>query len=252
MRSTILAAYLAATCLQAQAQPPRLYLTTETRSTYGGQASRPAAGAATDTVRAVMARAGIVHSLDPLPWKRAYNTALERADACVYPTSRIPERERQFKWVGPISQIDWVLMARADRGMQLRSLDDARGLRIGTYHGDVRDQYLHARGFDVDPVTDDLANPRKLMLNRVDLWATSIQRATGTVKRLGYTGKIVPVLTFNRTSLYLACNHAVPDALVARMNEALASMERDGSRRAILEKHAQARLDEGQAGVPER
>lgn len=253
MRSTILAACLAAACLQAQAQmPSRLYLTTEARSTYGGQAARPPAGVSTDTIRAMMARAGIVYSLDPLPWKRAYNTALERPDACVYATSRIPERERQFKWVGPISQIDWVLMARADRGLQLRSLEDARGLRIGTYNGDVRDQYLRVRGFDVDPVTEDLGNPRKLMMNRIDLWATSTQRGAATVKRLGYAGKIVPILTFNRTSLYLACNRAVPDALVARMNEALASMERDGSRRAILDKHAEARPEEGQAGVAGR
>lgn len=248
MRSTILAACLAAACLQAQAQmPSSLYLTTEP-----SPAAAAHGGIATDTVREVMARAGIGYSIDPLPWKRAYNTALDRSDACVYPTSRIPERESQFKWVGPISDIDWVLMARADRHMQLGSLEDARGLRIGTYNGDARDEYLRVRGFQVESVTDDLANPRKLMLNRIDLWAASAQRSGAVLKRLGYTGKIVPVLTFNRTSLYLACNRRVPDALVARMNEALASMERDGGRRAIWQRHVGARPKEGQAGAAGR
>jgi polar amino acid transport system substrate-binding protein len=47
----------------------------------------------------------------------------------------------------------------------------------------------------------------------------------------------VPVLTFKQIRVYLACNRAVPDALVARMSGALASMERDGSRRAIMHKY---------------
>jgi polar amino acid transport system substrate-binding protein len=48
---------------------------------------------------------------------------------------------------------------------------------------------------------------------------------------------VVPVLVFNRIRVYLACNRAVPDALVARMNGALGTMERDGTARAIVHKY---------------
>ena len=44
---------------------------------------------------------------------RAYAAARERPNACVYATSRTPERESSFKWVGPIDSAEWVLMARA-------------------------------------------------------------------------------------------------------------------------------------------
>jgi polar amino acid transport system substrate-binding protein len=38
---------------------------------------------------------------------------------------------------------------------------------------------------------------------------------------------------FNRIHTYLACNRAVPDQLVARMNAALAAMARDGTAQRI-------------------
>jgi polar amino acid transport system substrate-binding protein len=48
---------------------------------------------------------------------------------------------------------------------------------------------------------------------------------------------VVPVLVFNRIRVYLACNRAVPDALVARMNGSLEAMERDGTSSAIVHKY---------------
>src|SRR5437764_178520 len=89
----------------------------------------------------------------------------------------------------------------------------------------------------VDPAPNDVTNPRKLMLGRIDLWAASTRRSDSTLARLGYAGKIVPVLVFNRVHMYLACNRAVPDALVTRMNGALEAMERDGTARAIQHRY---------------
>jgi len=238
MFAALLGAMLPGACLRAEAQAgPGLTIATETSAPFSMRVGENVAGIATDTIREILARAGIAHTIELLPWKRAYTLAQERPDACVYATTRTPERDAVFKWVGPIGEADWVLMGRADRTFSLRSLEDARNYRIGTYNGDARDEYLRGRGFEVDPAPDDLTNPRKLMLNRIDLWAASIQRGSLTLEQLGYAGKIVPVLSFKRMRLYLACNRAVPDAQIARMNEALMSMERDGSRRAILHKY---------------
>ncbi|MFC5551800.1 substrate-binding periplasmic protein [Massilia aerilata] len=242
MNTIIVAAMLALGCAaaqaQAQAQPePRLYLTTEAAAPHSMLEGKRVVGIGADTVREIMVRAHIAHTIELLPWKRAYTAALERQDTCVFSTTRTPEREALFKWVGPIGEADWVLMARADRKLRLNSLDDARRYRIGTYNGDARDLYLRARGFDVDPAPNDLLNPRKLMANRIDLWAASIRRGSATIDRMGYAGKIVPVLVFNNIRVYLACNQAVPDELTGRMGVALESMERDGSLQRILHRY---------------
>jgi hypothetical protein len=54
---------------------------------------------------------------------------------CIFSTARTPERDALFKWVGPTDEAEWVLLGRADHSFQLRSLEDARPLRIGTYNG---------------------------------------------------------------------------------------------------------------------
>jgi len=53
----------------------------------------------------------------------------------------------------------------------------------------------------------------------------------------GWNGQIVPVLTFRRTELYLACNTALPDALVAKMNATLRAMNKAGASAAIERKY---------------
>lgn len=222
----------------SQAQPvPRLYLTTEAAAPHSMLEGKRVVGIGTDTVREIMGRAHIEHTIELLPWKRAYTAALERSDTCVFSTTRTPERETLFKWIGPIGEADWVLMGRADRKLQLNTLDEARRFRIGTYNGDARDLYLRARGFNVDPAPNDLINPRKLMANRIDLWAASIRRGSAALARMGYADKIVPVLVFNRIRVYLACNRAVPDTLTTRMEAALESMERDGTLQRILHRY---------------
>jgi len=237
-KNFIVAAMLVLGCALAQARPePRLYLTTEAAAPHSMLEGKRVIGIGADTVREIMGRAHIDHTIELLPWKRAYTLALERHDTCVFSTTRTPEREALFKWVGPIGEADWVLMGRADRKLKLESLEDARRYRIGTYNGDARDLYLRARGFDVDPAPNDLINPRKLMANRIDLWAASIRPGSATLSRMGYADKIVPVLVFNRIRVYLACNRAVPDDLTARMGSALESMARDGTMARIVHRY---------------
>lgn len=190
-------------------------------------------GIATDKVREAMQRAGIDYTIELLPWKRAYLVAQQRPDACVYSTSRTPEREALFKWAGPTDVGQWVMMGRADSKLKLRSLEDARGLRIGTYNGDARDAYLRGRGFRVDAANEDLANAGKLLLDRIDLWAAGLRGGSTILSRYGYDKKIVPLLVFKNIELYLACNRGVPDAVVARLNAAFAAIVRDGTARRI-------------------
>ena len=186
-------------------------------------------GRETMKVREIMARAGIGYAIELLPWKRAYAQALREPDTCIFSTSRTQEREALFRWIGPLNEAEWVLYGLAERRLALRTLDDARGLVIGTVLGDARDDYLRQRGLNVAPVTQEWLNPQKLLLGRIDLWAVGM--AVGSKPFLGkeWEGKVVPLLTFNRVQTYLACNKQLPEAQAAAMQRAAAAMSRDGS-----------------------
>ncbi len=197
-------------------------------------------GRETEKIRDMLGRLAIPYRIDILPWKRAYTRAQQQKNTCVYSTSRTPEREKQFKWIGPTDEAEWVFMGRADHKFQLRHLDDARSLRIGTYHGDARDEFLRARGFNVEPAPNDASNPKKLLLNRIDLWAVGMRAGASLPAELaGDKGEIVPLLTFHRVKVYLACNPSVPDVLVERMNGTLDAMRRDGTFAKLERKYAE-------------
>jgi polar amino acid transport system substrate-binding protein len=186
-------------------------------------------GRETDKIRELMARTATAYTLELLPWKRAYVMALTGDHTCVYSTTRTPEREALFKWVGATDYAEWQLWGRADAGLSLQTLEDARRLRIGTANGDARDEFLRRRGFNVESVSDDMLNLRKLLLRRIDVWAVSVRSGTKGPRGLGSAGQLAPLLSFHQTQVYLACNASVPDALIARLNAAIAEMWRDGT-----------------------
>lgn len=238
-RILIVAMMLAGPVALAAAPPHtgQLYIATEYSPPISMMGAEGVIGSATDKVREALARAGVAYTLELLPWKRAYASALTRPDGCVYSTTRTPEREHLFKWVGPTDEGEWVLLGRADRKYRLRTLEDARGMRIGTYNGDARDEFLRTRGFLVDPAQNDMINPRKLLLNRIDLWAAGFRRGSAVMETNGWSRQIVPVLTFNQVKVYLACNPAVPDATIDKLNAALDAMGRDGTSRRLERKY---------------
>ncbi len=230
---------LGATCALAHAgsEALRLRLLTEASPPVSMLEGDKVIGSGTEKIREIMARTGTDYTMELLPWRRAFTFSRQRPDVCLFSTTRTPERENLFKWVGPTDEAEWVLLGRADRKFDLHTLEDARALRIGTYNGDARDEYLRARGFKVDPAPNDMINPRKLMLDRIDLWAASFKRGSGALTRNGWSDQIVSVLQFNRVGVYLACNPAVPTELIERMNAALEAMGRDGTMKRIDRKY---------------
>jgi polar amino acid transport system substrate-binding protein len=220
----------------ASAQPLHLQMNTEHTPPSSMMVDGEVSGFATEKMRIMLKRAGISSTFMMMPWKRAFALAQAQKDTCVYSTTRTPEREPQFKWVGPTHANDWTLFGRADRKLKLNDIDDARGHRIGAYNGDVRGEYLIAEGFNVDVVQNNVSNPRKLMNDRIDLWVTSLRIGTTLSAEEGFAGKLVPLLTFKRTDLYLACHPSVPDAVIRNLNAILVAMNKDGTSGAIEKK----------------
>ena len=87
-------------------------------------------------------------------------------------------------------------------------------------------------------MSDDLSNPRKLLLNRIDLWAASLVRGALLISQNGWSEQIVPVLSFHKVDLYLACNPSVPTPLIDKLNATLQGMVRDGTTKTLEKKYA--------------
>ena len=210
----------------ADASEIPLYITTELPLSESDSENLVVTGG---WVRKVASRAGIPYTMVRYPWNRAYALALERANGCVFATSRLPEREKLFQWVGPATESEWVLVGLKGRDYGIRTLADARRYRIGTYIGDARHTYLSERGFRVDAAQLDHLNPEKLRLGRIDLWASATPSGREKLYPGYFPDDFVPVLTFRTVRLYLACNRAVPAPVIARLNAAAAAVNAEAA-----------------------
>ena len=185
-------------------------------------------GIAVDIVREMYKRAGIKYSMTlRFPWERIYKLALEKPDYGVFVTARLPERESAFKWVGPIGPDDWVLLARGDSPIALKSLDEAKKYRVGAYKGDAMAEYLADHGFEPALVLRDQENAGKLQKCEIDLWASGDPAGRYLANQVGVSG-LKTVLRFNSDQLYLALNKETPDEVVQKLQAALDKMRAEG------------------------
>jgi polar amino acid transport system substrate-binding protein len=214
--------FLAATLPATPSVGADVTVMTEDYPPFNFEANGKIVGSATERVVALFQQAGVSYTLNLQPWQRAYNTALTQPGACVYSTARTEERERAFKWVGPLVVSRWTFFARADSTIAATQLEDVRNFRIGSYQGDAIASFLAKKAFAMDTALNDELNLRKLEAGRIDLWATGHETGLFLANRANIAVK--PVLDFNQLELDLACNLAMPDAMIAKLNRALAEL----------------------------
>lgn len=185
-------------------------------------------GIAVDIVREIFKRAEVTYSLTlRFPWERIYKLALEKPGYGVFVMARLPDREKLFKWVGPIGPDDWIMLAKADSKITLETLDQARKYKIGAYKGDAIAETLAKQGLKPIIVLRDQDNAKKLVNGQIDLWATGDPAGRYLARQDGVTG-LKTVLRFNSAELYLALNKDVPDETVAKLQAALDQLRKEG------------------------
>ena len=185
-------------------------------------------GIAVDVVREMFKRADIPYSLTlRFPWERIYKLALEKPGYGVFVMARLPDREKLFKWVGPIGPDDWIMLAKADSKITLETLDQARKYKIGAYKGDAIAETLAKQGLKPIVVLRDQDNAKKLVNGQIDLWATGDPAGRYLARQDGVNG-LKTVLRFNSAELYLALNKDVSDDVVAKLQAALDQLRKEG------------------------
>ena len=107
-----------------------------------------AQGFSVELLRAMAAQVGIRLDLQVLPWQRAMQVAETQAHSILFSLTRLPEREAQFQWVGPIAQRRILLYRPASRtDLNLTQLADLGNARIGVVRDSAADRQLQQKVF---------------------------------------------------------------------------------------------------------
>ncbi len=184
-----------------------------------------ASGTSVEIISEMLKRTNIRASIEFYPWARAYKMANTLRDVCAFTTSRTEDRERNFKWVGPLGLDSWTLYAKADSQIFAKTLADVLVYKIGALNEGGQASYLKANGFKVETASSEQLNYRKLLLGRFDLWAVGSSTAEWIAKNEGVP--IKKILNFRKMKTYIACNPSVADSDIETMNSTLRQMRID-------------------------
>ena len=193
-------------------------------------------GLCTDMVKAILKRTDLDYVIKLRNWDFGYNRALNKPNHGIFCTTYTDDRAPKFKWVGPLASNLWTIFAPAGSKFKMKRLEDAKGKLFGGFRNDVMTNYLLERGYQVSELESDDLNPKRLELGQVDLWIA--ERVAGPYfASLQDVEGLVPVYSFNETKLYLAMNLQTSDAIMEKLNKALAEIHENGMYRAIEQKY---------------
>lgn len=180
---------------------------------------------------------GLRYCMKVYPWKRALDLAQNKQNHGVFSTVKTDARTPLFEWVGPIAELNWVLMSRKNADITINAIEEASQYRIGGYQGSAVTQFLtEENGINVDQVRKDTLNFEKLRRDRINLWATSnLYGPFLAQKNDFYDLKTVYVL--KQKLMYIAFSPSTPDETIRLINQSIDTIKQDGTVAAIGQKY---------------
>ena len=166
------------------------------------------------------------------PWVRAYSILKSKPKVCLFGTTRIKEREKLFKWFGPIYKAEFGLLGKKTIKIKAKTLKDFEKYRVGTTIDFAPEQLIIKAGYPKNklqriPFHDH--NIKKLISNRVDFISANIISTKFILKKMGENLNDYKVFWVLKTSShYYACHKSTPDRIIKKLQGALDQLREEG------------------------
>jgi polar amino acid transport system substrate-binding protein len=204
-------------------------------------------GIAVTVVTALLEEAGV--KTDPLtlyPLKRMIMMVLGKPNTLGFALFRTEARERQYTWIAPVTQtIRSVLIRLQSRSdIIINTLEDAKNYSIGVVDGNNLHAFLKKAGFEnLDPVTTNARNYKKLFAGRIDLFVAREPSILTEMKALGYSDKdiVVEFEVRNEGPAWLLGNLQMPEDVIAKLQAAYERLKAKHLIESVTQYYYQAR-----------
>jgi len=202
-------------------------------------------GFATEVVLEVARRSKINYSLHGYPWVRTYNLALQKRNYCIFSITKIPSREKLFKWIGPITEknnaVVWSLKSN-EHGRKIKTLDDLKHYTTAVNKSDVthmamlnigltenKNLYVHEHSKSLINLL--VTRPEIDFIVADDITIPHRARISGVSIDLLHRVIEVKSLSLN---FYLACNIDTDVYIIEKLKTNLEKIHQDGTYQKIL------------------
>jgi len=189
-------------------------------------------GLATEVVRELIERTGTPGVIKMVTWPEGYRALSTDPNVALFSTVMTAERKALFQWVGPLVTLDTNLYALKGSGIEIANLDQARKAgTIATVTKYYSEQMLADENFtDTESLPDRTTSLRRLLDGKVPLVVASNTEMPAALETMGVPADAVKnAFTLSTDLVYIAFSKGTSPALVARWQEALDAMKRDGT-----------------------
>jgi polar amino acid transport system substrate-binding protein len=200
-------------------------------------------GISVEIIEAVKKQINSQVPIKEVPWTRGVKITKKKKNSALFSMLRTPEREKLYKWVGPLIDLSMVFFKKTGSKIVLNALEDAKKVgKIGVTRDVANNEILSAMGFknlDVLPNGPDEKNIIKLLKDRIDLWASTYFGGLYSGKNLGYEGMIEPIpdITAFKGQLYLVFNVKTDDSVIKQWQSGLDRIKTNKTYDKIISKY---------------
>jgi ABC-type amino acid transport substrate-binding protein len=195
-------------------------------------------GALMELVRELCRRLKLAPATEFVPWRRALFLATSMPATTIFPLTRLPDREAQFRWLAPLYEERYVFLAPRQGNFDLARLDDMKTRRITLLRGAAQAAILAELGYHnlVEAATVDEVH-RFLLGGMADAAFGERNIIRASLKSHAAEQRFDLSAPLRSTTAWLAGSLDFGDDEVQRFQRAMAAMEADGSKRRILARY---------------
>lgn len=200
----------------------------------------PATGIYPEIIRAAFQQCGLPVKVIGYPWKRALELGREGKVAIGGIYQNI-ERMNFFAYSDPLFTETLVVCVKKGRGFPFRGVIALRGKRVGINrgwsYGEVFDNARWSGLFNAEEATDNQANLKKLLVDRVDCIIADELSLLRILKQKGWGDRIEmlhPPAAVNSTHLVFA-KHTHQTHVLEMFNQGLVRIKENGTYNRIID-----------------
>jgi len=191
-----------------------------------------AKGPTADITQALLEELSRTEKIEFMPWPRAFDIASKRANTLILSIIRTPEREKQFHWIGIVSELSRVFISLESEPKNLITTDsEVENKVIAVTRNSNSYHELVARGFkdNLYVVTKPETSFKLLIGGKVDL----VYHDPNAIRRYIELNNInsvkinfKPISPTNRRASYLALNINSDENLVKQFKTAMEKFQK--------------------------
>lgn len=201
---------------------------------HGG--ARP--GALTELVAELCKRMQLAPQTQFVPWRRATFLATTMPATAIYPLTRLPEREAQYRWLAPLYDEHYVFLALRKGPFDVRSGQQMKTRRIAMLRGAGQAAMLRELGYSnlVEAASIDEVH-RFLLTGIADAAFGERNIIRTSLRNRGEEADFELSAPLRSTTAWLAGSLDFSPDEVQQFQRAMAAMAADGSSRRILARY---------------